>query len=62
MTKAGWQKYLNNLDEEKIEMLSQLLYEHDEAKNLLSKAGLSYTGLSMLESIKNTIKIILEAK
>lgn len=41
----------NNDDEQK-RLLAEMLAEYDQAKQLLNEAGYSWTGFSMLESVR----------
>ena len=59
MTYKGWEKllidFIDKKDKETFELLNIILFEQDEAKQELRNKGYGYTGLSLLETVKQEV-------
>lgn len=58
MKKEGWEKTVRQAvtDEKQMGLLAQLLEETDMAKQVLRDKGYGWTGLSLLETVKQIKK------
>jgi len=45
-----------HVDPSGLELLGKIVYEAEEAKQLLRKAGFGWTGLSLIDTVREVIK------
>ena len=59
MTYKGWkdllEDFIDKKDKETFELLNIILFEQDKAKQELRNKGYGWTGLSLLETIKQEV-------